>query len=319
MSEFTNEVLGGIGSGGSGSGVGGNVSSTGVTAVVGAPMVFGNTLGTAVIAGTNTAAQRQIYSKAQNIVASYTSTERDTLTWVNGDIIFNSTTLLLEQYNGTTWYTVYTDNTEYIRWIENGVNGGGTISGSAFWNTSTVGGLKNSVSLTQNVGNQLGIWYKNVPQIAIHKRIVLEADHSAGGGNGADGIWYSLFANSTTQINSELSQNNSYTIYFDEYNGVVRLYYNGTLLQSNAMNSLAPGTQFMKKIKFVIDYNPATNTSTIFCNIVGSNSGTGVCVQFTDSVQRDLSGTFVIAAARTGGSNNYHQLHYLGIRKFYNY
>lgn len=320
MSEQFTEVFGGNGSGGgSGSGVGGNVSSTGVTAVVGAPMVFGNTLGTAVIAGTNTAAQRQIYSKAQNIVASYTSTERDTLTWVNGDIIFNSTTLLLEQYNGTTWYTVYTDNTEYIRWIENGVNGGGTISGSAFWNTSTVGGLKNSVSLTQNVGNQLGIWYKNVPQIAIHKRIVLEADHSAGGGNGADGIWYSLFANSTIISNNELTPNNSYTVYFDEYSSVVKLYYNGTLLQSNGMNSLALGTQFMKKIKFVIDYNHATNTSTIFCNIIGSNSGTGVCVQFTDSVQRDLSGTFVIAAARTGGSNNYHQLHYLGIRKFYNY
>ncbi len=319
MNEVANEVIGGKGSGGGGGGAtAGNVSGSGVS-IIGQPAIFGDITRTTIISPTNTAEQRKIYSKAQNIIVSYTTTERDSLSWSSGDIILNSTTLLLEQYNGTAWYTIYIDNTEYIRWIENGVNGGGTITGSAFWNTNTIGGLKNSVSLTQNVGAQFGMWYKNVPQIATHKRIVLEADHGAGSGNGADGIWYSLFANSTTLNGNELAQNNSYTVYFDEFNGVVKLYYNGTLLQSNGMNSLAPGTQFMKKIKFVIDYNPATNTSTIFCNIIGSNSGTGVCVQFTDSVQRNLSGTFVIAAARTGGSNNYHELHYLGVRKFYNY
>jgi hypothetical protein len=191
---------------------GGNVSVTGVTAVVGAPVVFGNTTGTAVIAGTNTAAQRQIYSKAQNLVASYTSTERDTLTWTNGDTIFNNTTYAVESYINNSWVQNYRDTTDFISWHANGVSGGGTLLGSATWRTDGNSGLRDSVFLTTNANDQQGFWWKNIPQMA-HKRIILKADYCIGGGNGADGMYYSLFANSAPVAgNSRITQNNSYTI-----------------------------------------------------------------------------------------------------------
>ena len=315
MSEFFNEIIGGKGSGNSG----GNVSGSG-SSVIGQPAIFGDTTRTTIISPTNTAAQRQIYSKAQNIIVSYTTAERNSLSWSSGDIILNSTTLLLEQYNGTTWYTVYQDNSDFVNWIENGVNGGGTLAGSTYWQTNSSVSLKNCVTFTNTSSTfQTGVWYKNIPQVAQYKRIVLQADHVAGGGTGADGIWYSLFANSTSYSNKELTQNNSYTVYFDEFNNTVKLYYNGTLLQSTNINNLQTGIGQSKQIKFIVDYNYLTNTSIIFVNIIGSDIGTGACIQYTDSTQRDLSGQYVLVGGRTGGSTNFHEIHYLSIRKFYGY
>ena len=221
--------------------------------------------------------------------------------------------------NGVNINSTYIDNSDFINWIEGGINGGGTIAGNAYWTTAAGAGSKKATTLTGNFAFQTGVWYKSVPQITQHKRIVLESDHVSGGGTGADGIWYSLFANSTSYSANELTANNSYTIYFDEWNDLVKLYYNGILLQQNTFNFIDLGAQYIKKIKFIIDYNPTTDTSVIHCNIIGSNSGTGVCIQFTDTVQRNLTGQYVLVGAKTGSSTNYHEIHYLSVRKFYNY
>jgi len=300
-------------------GLGGNVSATGVNAVVGAPMVFGNTLGTSVIAGTNTAAQRQIYSKAQNLVASYTSTERDTLTWVNGDTIYNSTNGFAETYNGTTWIQNYRDTTDFVNWIANGVNAGGTLVGNAIWGTALGGGSKNGVLLTTATNNQKGFWYKAIPQIA-HKRIVLYADHVSGSGTGADGIFYSIFANTPpTTSNVVDTANNSYTIFFNEYLDEVSLRYNGTILQTVPFVGLDSTASDIKQVRIVIDYNPLTNLSRIFAELKGAGFGVGVCIDYNDTVARNLTGQYVFACGYTFGQNNFHEVHHLAIRKFYEY
>lgn len=82
---------------------GGNVSAFGVTSTAGAPAVFGNNTGTSLIAASNTAAQRQTFMKALNLIASFTTAERDSLTWAAGDLIYDSTVGLNLKYTGSSW------------------------------------------------------------------------------------------------------------------------------------------------------------------------------------------------------------------------
>ena len=65
--------------------------------------IFNTDNGTQISYGTNTASQRQSTTAGLNIIATYTSAERDTLTWTTGAAIWNSTLNLTQYYNGTAW------------------------------------------------------------------------------------------------------------------------------------------------------------------------------------------------------------------------
>ena len=82
---------------------GGNVSSTGLTAVSGKLVRFTNATGTT-IADITTASQRQIACKSGNIVASFTTTEINSLTWSANDIVYNTTdNIYLRRTVNNTW------------------------------------------------------------------------------------------------------------------------------------------------------------------------------------------------------------------------
>ena len=297
---------------------GGNVSATNVTSVVGRPVIFGNTTGTSVIASTNTPSQRQIFAQSQNLIASFSTAERDALTWQNGDTIFNNTTYATESYINGGWIQNYRDTTDFISWFANGINGGGTLVGNAVWRTDANSGLQSSVFLTTNTNNQKGYWYKNIPQMA-HKRLILKADYCIGGGSGADGIYYSLFADSAPTTSSGVTTtNNSYTVYLDIYNSNVLLYYNGALLQQKKFfGGNYGGTDHIKYLEFIVDYNPITQLAKIIVRMIGSYGGIGLIIDYQDSVVRDLSGNFAVAAGVTGGLNNFHIIKCLSLQKYY--
>jgi len=267
-----------------------------------------------------TASQRRVLSKNSKLIASFTTTERDAiLDWQSGEVIYNSTNSFAESYNGTTWIQNYRDTTDFVNWIANGVNAGGTLVGNATWATNLGAGSKNGVQLTSASNNQRGFWYKAIPQIA-HKRIVLYADHVSGSGTGADGIFYSIFANTPpTASNDPTTANNSYTIFFDEFLDEVSLRYNGVLLQTVPFVGLDSSANDIKQIRIVIDYNPLTNLSRIFAELKGAGFGVGVCIDYNDTVTRNLTGQYVFACGYTVGQNNFHELHHLAIRKFYEY
>lgn len=117
---------------------GGNVSATGVISVVGAPAVYGSTNGTSIIAGTNLAAQRQVFAQAQNLIASFTTAERNTLTWASGDLIYDTTIGLYLKYTGSTWVCANVEIGDYKQSaVSSNANGwllcnGGAISRSVY-------------------------------------------------------------------------------------------------------------------------------------------------------------------------------------------
>ena len=90
---------------GSGSG---NMSATGIIGATGKVLISLNDTGTSnglVV----TAAQKQSSANSISGIVCLTTTERDSLSWVSGDIIYNTTYFRLEKYNGTSW--VSTDGT----------------------------------------------------------------------------------------------------------------------------------------------------------------------------------------------------------------
>jgi hypothetical protein len=299
----------------------GNVSVNSLTGISNGELaLFSSADGTTLTKIDGTTSQRRVLSKNSKLIAGFTTAERDAIIdFANGDIIYNLTNNFVESYNGTTWIQNYRDTTDFVNWIANGVNAGGSLVGNAQWKTDLVAGSKNGVLLTPALNSQKGLWYKAIPQIA-HKRIVLTADHVAGGGNGADGIFYGIFANAIPTTSTILTTtNNSYSIFFDEFSDEVRLYYNGTLLQTTPFAGLDSSATDCKQIRIVIDYNPFTDRSRIFAEIKGAGLGVGVCIDYNDTVARNLTGQYVFACAFTGGSNNIHELHNLAIRKFYEY
>jgi hypothetical protein len=180
-------------------------------------------------------------------------------------------------------------------------------------------GSKNGVSFTTATNSERGFWYKAIPQIA-HKRIVLYADHVSGGGSGADGIFYSIFANTPPTASNEFdTANNSYTIFFNEYQDEVSLRYNGIILQTTPFVGLDSSSGDARQIRIIIDYNPFTDRSRIFVELKGTGFGCGVCIDYNDTVARNLTGQYVFACGYTGGFNNIHELHHMAIRKFYEY
>lgn len=81
----------------------GNVSTSGLTNVAGKLAIFENSTGTT-IADITTASQRQIACKSGNIVAAFTTTEINSLTWSANDIVYNTTENRLVRYSlNNTW------------------------------------------------------------------------------------------------------------------------------------------------------------------------------------------------------------------------
>jgi len=296
----------------------GNVSTTGVTGATNKLVFSTNDNATSLGRPLLSVAERQSALSDLKALGSYTSTERDTLTWTNGDTIFNKTTYAVESYINGSWVQNYRDTTDFISWHANGVSGGGTLLGNATWRTDGNSGLRDSVVLTTNGNNQKGHWYKNIPQMA-HKRIILKSDYCIGGGNGADGMYYSLFANSApTTSNTNTTQNNSYTIYLDIYNSFVTLYYNGAILQQKKFfGGSYGGTDHIKYLEFIVNYDQITQLAQISCRIIGTYGGTGLCIDYQDTVVRNLSGSFLIVGAFTGALNNFHIIKSLSLQKYY--
>ena len=87
---------------------GGNVISTGVSGATGKALVSLNDSAT-LVGLITTAQEKQSYAKSSGGTANLTTTERDSLSWVVGDMIYNATYFRLEKYNGTSW--VSTDGT----------------------------------------------------------------------------------------------------------------------------------------------------------------------------------------------------------------
>ncbi len=291
---------------------GGNVSSSLTGVDTGQLLLAGNSTATSLTIPNGDPSQRRVLSKTTKLIASFTTAERDAITdWVSGDTIFNSTIGINQRYIGSSWINCVPQRVDLINFIKSGVNGGGTLAGSAFWNTNSTGGRKTNVTLTSPINNQKGYWYKNIPQFASqNKRFRAEINHSAGGGNGADGIYYSFFANAAPVAgDTNTKTNNSYTIYFSEYDKKIYLYYNGSLLNSQDFFALDyGGNDSIKSITINLEWNYTTNLTNIKIEIKGSNFGVGFVMDYQDNTVRDLSGQYLIVGGITGGANNYHFL-----------
>lgn len=98
----------------------GNVSATSITGATGQPVVALNDTMTE-LGRLTTVALKQSYTKGSNGLLCLTITERDSLSWVTGDIIYNTTYHRIEKYNGTYW-----------------VSADGTVGMFAFFDSATI-------------------------------------------------------------------------------------------------------------------------------------------------------------------------------------
>lgn len=87
---------------------GGNMSATNIVGAAGKALVSLNDSAT-LYGLITTAALKKSYTKSYGGTVNLTTTERDSLSWVVGDIIYNITYFRFEKYNGTYW--VSTDGT----------------------------------------------------------------------------------------------------------------------------------------------------------------------------------------------------------------
>ena len=304
----------------------GNVSVTGLTNASGKAPVFNNANGTGLaLLDTTVALDKLNYSKSTGSIPVLSTTERNNLVaglqLTNGDTIVNSTTGTIQTLRSGTWYEGLRDSTEYVNFISSGINGGGTLLGNASWSSTSGSGKSTGVVLTTNNNNQKGIWYKNI--VNIPKRIICTTSFVVGGGNGADGMWYSFFASSIpTTSNDITTANNSYTIFFNEYNSSptfgVSLYYNGTQLKYERFTSVDyGGADHVKNAEIKLYYDPITDFTRIVVTLVGTYGGSGLAIDYQDNVSRNLTGTYCIVGAKTGGFNNYHTLKDISISNLY--
>ena len=80
----------------------GNVSATGVTSATNSAVISLNSTATS-IGIVTTALQKQSFAISVGGISYFTSTERDSLSWILSDIIYNRSYFRLERYNGTYW------------------------------------------------------------------------------------------------------------------------------------------------------------------------------------------------------------------------
>ena len=87
---------------------------------------------------------------------SYTTTQRDALTSVAGDTIYNSTTGTIDYYNGTDWFATSSNtfqfDAEYLV-IAGGAGGGGPAGNSSGVGGGGAGGYRNSYATETSGGN----------------------------------------------------------------------------------------------------------------------------------------------------------------------
>jgi len=86
----------------------GNVSANGISGATGKALISLNDSLTEV-GLISTVAQKQSFANSTDGMLCLSTTERDSLSWVNDDIIYNTTYHRVEKYNGTSW--VSTDGT----------------------------------------------------------------------------------------------------------------------------------------------------------------------------------------------------------------
>lgn len=296
----------------------GNVSANGLTGATDKAVAFKNDNGTSV-GLVSTPAQKQSFNKNISSILTLTTSDRNSLGWIDGDVIFNTSNGTLETYRNGEWYANYSDRQDFIDWFTNGVNAGFTMYGSATWNTSigTITGISRGIVLTTATNSQQGIAYRNIASLS-HKRLRCIINLAVGGGNGADGMWFSFFANAipTSGSDSETAVNNSYCLYFSEFNSTITLFYNGSSIYSTSFGSYEfSGLPHKKTLEIDLEYDKITQLMTIKGRFVGTYGGTGTFINYKDNTIRNLSGTYFLMGARTGALNNWHIVTYASIEK----
>jgi hypothetical protein len=124
-----------------------------------------------------------------------------------------------------------------------------------------------------------------------------EFDMWAGGGNGADAIWF--FFGNTSEPTQEDSASGGYAVAFSEYHDAIRLYWNGSQVDTYTYNNLDNSTWRSVKINASV-----TGSGSEFQIFIDGDEE----VTLTDSTARTVSGTNYGWAGRTGGLNNEHRV-----------
>jgi len=159
----------------------------------------------------------------------------------------------------------------------------GTMAGNA-----TYDGANSAVRFTTATNSESGQFHYSA---TLATTFTTEFDIFAGGGTGADAIWF--FFASTSLVGAEDAASGGYAIAYSEFHDQIRIFWNGTLLSSTALANLDNSTWRTAKIV-----------------VTGSNikaySDNVLIVDFTDST-RTLTGTIYGWGGRCGGSNNIHR------------
>lgn len=159
----------------------------------------------------------------------------------------------------------------------------GTLKNSAVWNA---GGY---LRLTPVAYSDKGHW--EFDQV-LPSYFDLSFDIWAGGGDGADAIWFYM-GNSSTP-NHEIDDTGAYHVYFSEYNNQAAIRFYGSELAAYPYNNFDDST--WRTIRIIKRGN----------RFIVSMDGT-VIMDLTDST-RTLGGTLMGFGARTGGLHNEHRI-----------
>lgn len=159
----------------------------------------------------------------------------------------------------------------------------GTLKNSAIWD---VGGY---LRLTPALDFKSGqIEYNNT----LPDKFEIGLDLWAGGGNGADSVYFYFGNNATPK--SEDAATGGYIIAFSEYHDQVELYFNGVEIANYNITTLDNSTWRTAKI-----FKNGNNFRVLLNDVL--------IINFTDST-RTLAGTLYGFGARTGGFNNEHRV-----------
>ena len=161
----------------------------------------------------------------------------------------------------------------------------GSITGDAAWNA---GGY---ILLTPATASKLGRW-EFLGEVG--NEFVLTFDHYAGGGTGADALWFYWGCDSLPS--TEEAAAGGYILNLDEYESdAVKLNFNGSVVGSGSTGvTLDSGT--WRRMKVVFDGKKVR----LYVNDV-------LAFEYTDS-KRSLPGNKFGFGARTGGSTNEHRI-----------
>lgn len=167
----------------------------------------------------------------------------------------------------------------------------GTIAGDATYDSTN-----HFLKLTPAANTKLGsLRYTN----ALASAFLVEADVWAGGGSGADAIWWYWGCSSVPSSEDQGVGYGGYIVAIDEYSSnQLQIWFNGSLLSS---------------VVLPFDIDNSTRR-TLRIRVDGTNIKVEVngitFINYTDTT-RSLGGSLCGVGARTGGSNNEHRLYTL--------